>query len=188
MSILKMAGAAQTLLAFLRANRTLTALPDMSRWLHSYYAPEYAEQLIAELSARFNTKHQNATAELESTSTQPASYQPEEKADLTPEPLVEDNSVRLNENYTDAFYAGLALDGEGLQVLLTAPVIKRLEEELRCPMYKLFDCIAGTSFGGIIALGLTASRDGSHPLLKTEKLIQLFLEQTEDIFPGTTKR
>ena len=51
-------------------------------------------------------------------------------------------------------------------------------------MYKLFDCIAGTSFGGIIALGLTASRDGNNPLLKTEKLIKLFLQQTEDIFPA----
>ena len=155
-SILKRAGPAQTLLTFLRANKTLTAFPDISRWLHAYYAPEYAEQLIAELSARFNMKHQSATAELKATSMPTPPYQPEEKADVTQEPPVEDNSVRLSENYTGTFYAGLALDGEGLQVLLTAPVIKRLEEELRCPMYKLFDCIVGASFGGIIALGLTA--------------------------------
>ena len=132
-SMLKRAGFTQTILAFLQANKTLTALPNISHWLHSYYAPEYAEQLRAELSARFNTKNQSGMAELEPTSTHPARYQPEEKADVTPEPLVEDNSVRLSENYTGTFYAGLALDGEGLQVLLTAPVIRRLEEELRCP-------------------------------------------------------
>ena len=46
------------------------------------------------------------------------------------------------------------LDGGGLRGMYTAAVLARLEEDLGIRIVDHFDLIAGTSTGGIIALGL----------------------------------
>ena len=55
----------------------------------------------------------------------------------------------------------LALDGGGMRGILTIQLLKKLEEVAEIPCYDLFDMVAGTSTGGIIAgllvRGLTAS-------------------------------
>ena len=55
----------------------------------------------------------------------------------------------------------LALDGGGMRGILTIQLLKKLEEVAEIPCYDLFDMIAGTSTGGIVAglivRGLTAS-------------------------------
>ncbi len=48
----------------------------------------------------------------------------------------------------------LSLDGGGLRGMYTAAVLARLEEDLGIRIVDHFDLIAGTSTGGIIALGL----------------------------------
>lgn len=48
----------------------------------------------------------------------------------------------------------LSLDGGGLRGMYTAAMLARLEEDLRIRIVDHFDLIAGTSTGGIIALGL----------------------------------
>ncbi|PKW25740.1 CBASS cGAMP-activated phospholipase [Phycicoccus duodecadis] len=50
----------------------------------------------------------------------------------------------------------LALDGGGAKALFTINVLARLEEDLGVCITDAFDLIAGTSAGGIIALGLGA--------------------------------
>ena len=50
----------------------------------------------------------------------------------------------------------LALDGGGAKALFTAHVLARLEQDLRVRLVDAFDLIAGTSAGGIVALGLGA--------------------------------
>ncbi len=48
----------------------------------------------------------------------------------------------------------LSLDGGGLRGMFSAAVLARLEEDLDVRVVDHFDLIAGTSTGGIIALGL----------------------------------
>jgi predicted acylesterase/phospholipase RssA len=48
----------------------------------------------------------------------------------------------------------LSIDGGGIRGLIPAVVCQYIEEQARQPIYELFDLIAGTSTGGIIAMGL----------------------------------
>ena len=50
----------------------------------------------------------------------------------------------------------LCLSGGGFLGLYTASVLRQLEDDAGCPIGQCFDLIAGTSVGGIIALGLAA--------------------------------
>lgn len=51
----------------------------------------------------------------------------------------------------------LCLDGGGIRGILTIQLLKKLEEAAGIPCYELFDFVAGTSTGGIIA-GLIATK------------------------------
>jgi predicted acylesterase/phospholipase RssA len=50
----------------------------------------------------------------------------------------------------------LTLDGGGIRGILTIQLLKALEEQAGAPCHRIFDLVAGTSTGGIIA-GLIAS-------------------------------
>ena len=51
-------------------------------------------------------------------------------------------------------YRILSLDGGGIRGVFPAAFLARLEEHLEQPIGSYFDLIAGTSTGGIIAIGL----------------------------------
>lgn len=68
----------------------------------------------------------------------------------------------------------LALSGGGARGLFTAQVLANLEKAVGTPLANRFDLIAGTSVGGILALGLAKE-------MPTEKLVALF-DQADDIF------
>ena len=48
----------------------------------------------------------------------------------------------------------LALDGGGLRGIFSAAILAALEDDLQTSIVDHFDLVAGTSTGGIIALGL----------------------------------
>jgi patatin-like phospholipase/acyl hydrolase len=48
----------------------------------------------------------------------------------------------------------LSLDGGGIKGAFTASVLAAIEDEINEPIGEYFDLIAGTSTGGILALGL----------------------------------
>lgn len=52
----------------------------------------------------------------------------------------------------------LSLDGGGMRGILTIQLLKKLEEVAGVPCYELFDMIAGTSTGAIIAGLITTGR------------------------------
>jgi predicted acylesterase/phospholipase RssA len=49
----------------------------------------------------------------------------------------------------------LSIDGGGIRGLIPAMICRNIEERTEKPLHETFDLIAGTSTGGIIALGLT---------------------------------
>lgn len=70
----------------------------------------------------------------------------------------------------------LSLTGGGYRGLFTAEILAKLEERAGRPIWECFDLIAGTSIGGIIAIGLAMG--------KTAKQIkEEFIARGEMIFP-----
>lgn len=58
----------------------------------------------------------------------------------------------LTQEYApDALYRILALDGGGAKGFYTLGVLREIEGMLKCPLYKRFDLVFGTSTGAIIA-------------------------------------
>ena len=59
----------------------------------------------------------------------------------------------------------LTIDGGGMRGIVPAFILKKMDEYLReksdRPLYSLFDLVAGTSTGALIALGLTADTDNT---------------------------
>jgi patatin-like phospholipase/acyl hydrolase len=72
----------------------------------------------------------------------------------------------------------LSLDGGGLKGLFTASFLANWEKETGKRVVDHFDLIAGTSTGGIIALGLGLG-------LSAEQIKNLYIEKAELIFPPT---
>ena len=70
----------------------------------------------------------------------------------------------------------LSLDGGGIRGLYTASLLAALERGLGRPIVDHFDLIAGTSTGGIIALGLALG-------VTSEKLAAFYREDGVSIFP-----
>ena len=67
----------------------------------------------------------------------------------------------------------LSLDGGGIRGILTLQLLKRLEAQAGIPCHELFDMVAGTSTGGIIA-GLIATRRHA---VEIEDLYKQFVTQ-----------
>jgi uncharacterized protein len=77
----------------------------------------------------------------------------------------------------------LSIDGGGIRGILPARVLARIEELTHTPIAKLFDVIAGTSTGGILALGLTRPGAGDQPQNTAASLVDLYANKGAAIFP-----
>jgi patatin-like phospholipase/acyl hydrolase len=69
----------------------------------------------------------------------------------------------------------LSLDGGGIRGVFPAAFLARLEEHLEHPIGRYFDLIAGTSTGGIIAIGLGLG-------LSADDILKLYVEKGPAIF------
>lgn len=72
----------------------------------------------------------------------------------------------------------LALDGGGVKGAFTAAVLAQLEEDLGSPIGDHFDLIAGTSTGGILALGLGLG-------IPPKQILEFYRQKGPKIFPMT---
>lgn len=77
----------------------------------------------------------------------------------------------------------LSIDGGGLRGIVPLLILKEIENQTGKKIHELFDLITGTSTGGIIACGLTCTKDGVSPAINIDKLIELYTTKGEVIFP-----
>jgi patatin-like phospholipase/acyl hydrolase len=88
----------------------------------------------------------------------------------------------------------LSIDGGGIRGIIPALVLAEVERLSKRPACELFDLIAGTSTGGIIALGLTVPTesqepDGNkHPRWSAEQLADLYAGAGPKIFHRSLTR
>jgi len=73
----------------------------------------------------------------------------------------------------------LALDGGGIKGAFTASVLATLENSFSLPIVDHFDMIAGTSTGGILAIGLGMG-------LNSQQLLKFYRDRGTVIFPVTS--
>ena len=74
----------------------------------------------------------------------------------------------------DVYRIGLSLDGGGVRGLLLATELDYISRKVGKPLHKIFDCVGGTSIGGILALASTGSNDSYNPVCSTSDLIDIF--------------
>src|SRR5262245_53908086 len=70
----------------------------------------------------------------------------------------------------------LSLDGGGIKGLFSAAVLAAIEEDLKINVVDYFDLMAGTSTGGIIAIGLGLG-------MKPREIVEFYLREGPKIFP-----
>ena len=77
----------------------------------------------------------------------------------------------------------LSIDGGGIRGIIPAMVLAEIEERTSKPICELFDLIAGTSTGGILALGLSKNGSGGRQnQYSAEDLAEIYANRGQDIF------
>src|SRR5215211_5342200 len=76
----------------------------------------------------------------------------------------------------------LSIDGGGIRGLIPALVLAEIERRTGRPTADLFDLIAGTSTGGILACGLTRPGSDGKPMHSAEELAELYRTEGPKIF------
>ncbi|MEH2068932.1 MAG: patatin-like phospholipase family protein [Nostoc sp.] len=103
--------------------------------------------------------------------------------------LIQEESPETMNTKAQPKYKILAIDGGGIRGIIPAFLLAEIERRTQKPIFSLFDLIAGTSSGGILALALTKPRLSSElsenlslAEYTAEDLVQLFLEYGVEIF------
>lgn len=76
----------------------------------------------------------------------------------------------------------LAIDGGGIRGVIPAVVLTEIERRTGRPAAALFDLVAGTSTGGILALGLSRPGTGRRPKYSAADLLDLYTNRGREIF------
>jgi patatin-like phospholipase/acyl hydrolase len=82
----------------------------------------------------------------------------------------------------------LSIDGGGIRGVIPAMVLAEIEQRTKQPIAHLFDLVAGTSTGGILALGLTIPRRSGAPLYTAEELLGIYEHEGRRIFSRSLMR
>lgn len=76
----------------------------------------------------------------------------------------------------------LSIDGGGIRGIIPARFIEELEKVTGKPVAELFDVVAGTSTGGILALGLALPNGSGRPRFTGSDLVRLYETEGHRIF------
>ena len=77
----------------------------------------------------------------------------------------------------------LSIDGGGIRGIIPAMVLAEIEKSTQKPIIELFDVIAGTSTGGILACGLCVPNAEGAAKFPASELVDLYLHEGRRIFP-----
>src|SRR5216683_2020841 len=76
----------------------------------------------------------------------------------------------------------LSIDGGGIRGMIPAAFLSRLEQQTGHRVSELFDYVAGTSTGGILAAGLGVARPGGAAPYSAADLMGLYRDEGGNIF------
>jgi patatin-like phospholipase/acyl hydrolase len=76
----------------------------------------------------------------------------------------------------------LAIDGGGIRGIIPAMLLAHIESLTGRPIAHLFDLVAGTSTGGILALGLTIPKTAGAPLYTAQQFVEMYEREGPRIF------
>lgn len=76
----------------------------------------------------------------------------------------------------------LAIDGGGIRGIIPALLLTEIEKRTQKPIADLFDLVAGTSTGGILALALTKPDGAGKPAYSAQQLVALYENEGQEIF------
>ncbi|HQY20592.1 MAG TPA: CBASS cGAMP-activated phospholipase [Ignavibacteria bacterium] len=76
----------------------------------------------------------------------------------------------------------LTIDGGGIRGVLPARILHEIEKRTKKPISEIFDLIAGTSTGGILALCLTKPKENGKPRYKALDILKLYEDEGKKIF------
>src|SRR5260221_10845109 len=76
----------------------------------------------------------------------------------------------------------LSIDGGGIRGIVPAMLLAEIERRTKQPIANLFDLVAGTSTGGILALGLTIPKDPGGPLYRACEFAGMYVREGPRIF------
>src|SRR5436305_3588560 len=77
----------------------------------------------------------------------------------------------------------LSIDGGGIRGIIPALVLAHIEQQTGAAIADLFDVVAGTSTGGILALGLTCPGPDGRPRYSAQDLAAVYEDEGSKIFP-----
>jgi predicted acylesterase/phospholipase RssA len=76
----------------------------------------------------------------------------------------------------------LSIDGGGIRGVIPAVLLAEIEKKTRTPIVNLFDLIAGTSTGGILALLLATPQSAGSPRYCADQLVEFYEREGPKIF------
>ncbi|MFQ5431062.1 MAG: patatin-like phospholipase family protein [Nitrospinota bacterium] len=79
----------------------------------------------------------------------------------------------------------LSLDGGGIRGIIPATILAYIEERTGKNIARIFDLIAGTSSGGVLAMALCKSDSKKKPVYSARSLIDLYEKRGGEIFSRT---
>jgi len=82
----------------------------------------------------------------------------------------------------------LSIDGGGIRGIIPAMLLAEIERRTKQPVARLFDLVAGTSTGGILALGLTIPRSGGSQLYGADEFVRMYEQEGRRIFSRSLAR
>ncbi|WP_414578847.1 LamG-like jellyroll fold domain-containing protein [Anabaena sp. CCY 9402-a] len=132
------------------------------------------------------TPPQSESQEVIPKTTQPPTPMLEQTQVIIPEtPQATKTKQERTKNKTSKYpYKILSIDGGGIRGIIPAMILEEIETRTQKPIASLFDLIAGTSTGGIVALGLTKPQLNAtkKPAYTAKDLVNIFAEHGNVIF------
>lgn len=82
----------------------------------------------------------------------------------------------------------LSIDGGGIRGIIPALILAEIEQAIGKPVSEIFDLVAGTSTGGILALALSKDNGQGNPRYSAKELVELYEREGTKIFPQSLLR